>query len=176
MKVSATHSALNLLSELKEKYGEKLMFHQSGGCCDGSAPMCFPEGEFPLGDNDVKISDRLYLPSRKLRGFETGKIGPKDGSDYVGGNFLSAFNAQANLPFMQSFETIDLSIFYDAANVWCVDYNSNLDDSSALRSSTGVAIDWYTPIGPLSFSFSQPLTKKSSDKTESFRFQLGTTF
>jgi len=129
-----------------------------------------------LGDNDVKISDRLYLPSRKLRGFETGKIGPKDGSDYVGGNFLSAFNAQANLPFMQSFETIDLSIFYDAANVWGVDYNSNLDDSSALRSSTGVAIDWYTPIGPLSFSFSQPLTKKSSDKTESFRFQLGTTF
>ena len=53
MKVSATHSALSLLSELKEKYGEKLMFHQSGGCCDGSAPMCFQEGEFPLGDNDI---------------------------------------------------------------------------------------------------------------------------
>ena len=49
MKVSATRSALSLLSELKEKYGEKLMFHQSGGCCDGSAPMCFQEGEFPLG-------------------------------------------------------------------------------------------------------------------------------
>ena len=55
MKVSATHSALNLLSELQEKYGEKLMFHQSGGCCDGSAPMCFQEGEFPLGDNDIKL-------------------------------------------------------------------------------------------------------------------------
>ena len=54
MKVSATHSALNLLSELQERYGEKLMFHQSGGCCDGSAPMCFQEGEFPLGDNDIK--------------------------------------------------------------------------------------------------------------------------
>ena len=94
----------------------------------------------------------------------------------MGGNFLSAFNAQANLPVMQSFETIDLSIFYDAANVWGVDYNSSINDSSALRSSTGLAIDWYTPIGPLSFSFSQPLTKKSSDKTESFRFQLGTTF
>ena len=57
MKVSATHSALNLLSELKEKYGEKLMFHQSGGCCDGSAPMCFPEGESHLGDKDVKLGE-----------------------------------------------------------------------------------------------------------------------
>ena len=54
MKVSATNSALNLLSELQVKYGEKLMFHQSGGCCDGSAPMCFQEGEFPLADTDVK--------------------------------------------------------------------------------------------------------------------------
>ena len=57
MKVSATHSALSLLSELKQKYGEKLMFHQSGGCCDGSAPMCFQEGEFPLGDNDIKLGE-----------------------------------------------------------------------------------------------------------------------
>ena len=57
MKVSATHSALTLLSKLQAKYGEKLMFHQSGGCCDGSAPMCFKEGEFPLGDNDVKLGE-----------------------------------------------------------------------------------------------------------------------
>ena len=62
MKVSATNSALNLLSELQEKYGEKLMFHQSGGCCDGSAPMCFPAGEFPLGDNDVKLGEIGGVP------------------------------------------------------------------------------------------------------------------
>ena len=62
MKVSATHSALDLLSELKNKYGEKLMFHQSGGCCDGSAPMCFKEGEFPLGDNDVKLGEIGGVP------------------------------------------------------------------------------------------------------------------
>ena len=62
MKVSATNSALNLLSELQEKYGENLMFHQSGGCCDGSAPMCFQEGEFPLGDNDVKLGEIGGVP------------------------------------------------------------------------------------------------------------------
>ena len=62
MKVSATNSALNLLSELQNKYGEKLMFHQSGGCCDGSAPMCFQEGEFPLGDNDIKLGEIGGVP------------------------------------------------------------------------------------------------------------------
>ena len=62
MKVSATHSALSLLSELKEKYGEKLMFHQSGGCCDGSAPMCYLQSEYIVGDNDVKLGEIGGIP------------------------------------------------------------------------------------------------------------------
>ena len=129
-----------------------------------------------FGDDDVRISDRLFIPQRKLRGFESGKVGPKDGDDYIGGNYVSALNATADLPIFQNLETFDFNIFYDAANVWGVDYSSAINDSSALRSSTGIGVDWYTPIGPLSLSFSQPLTKKSSDKTESFRFNLGTTF
>jgi len=129
-----------------------------------------------LGDDDVKISDRLYIPSKKLRGFQSGKVGPIDGGDYVGGNYVTSLNVSADLPIFQSLETIDFNLFYDAANVWGVDYNSSINDSSALRSATGVGLDWYTPIGPLSFSLSQPLSKKSSDKTETFRFNLGTTF
>ena len=57
MKVSATQSALNLLSQLQERYGEKLMFHQSGGCCDGSAPMCFPRGDFKVGSRDIFLGE-----------------------------------------------------------------------------------------------------------------------
>ena len=129
-----------------------------------------------FGDEDVRISDRLYIPSRKLRGFEAGKVGPKDGGDYVGGNYVTALNVTTNLPIFQSLETIDFNLFYDAANVWGVDYSSNVDESNKIRSSTGVALDWYTPIGPMSFSFSQHITKKSTDTTESFRFNLGTTF
>jgi len=60
-------------------------------------------------------------------------------------------------------------------NVWGVDYNSSLDNNK-IRSSTGLSIEWSTPIGPLSFSFSQPITKSDSDKTENFRFDIGTTF
>ena len=63
----------------------------------------------------------------------------------------------------------------DAANVFGVDYDSSLD-SNKIWSSTGLAIDWFTPIGPLSFSFATPLTKADSDKTETFRFKIGTTF
>ena len=62
MKVSFTLSAKKLLSEIKEVHGDDLLFHQSGGCCDGSAPMCFQEGEFPLGDNDVKLGEIGGVP------------------------------------------------------------------------------------------------------------------
>ena len=66
-------------------------------------------------------------------------------------------------------------MFFDAGNVWGVDYSSSLDENG-IRTSTGVALEITTPIGPLSFSFAQVLSKASTDKTESFKFQLGTTF
>ena len=136
----------------------------------------FTKAASSLGENDVRISDRLYLPSRKLRGFEAGKVGPVDGGDFVGGNYIASFNAASEIPIFESLETMDFSVFYDAANVWGVDYNSKINDSSALRSAVGLGIDWYTPIGPLSFSFTQQISKKTTDKTETFRFNLGTTF
>lgn len=55
-RVVATDAALRLIEKLKAKYGP-LMFHQSGGCCDGSAPMCYPLGEFIVGDADIKIGE-----------------------------------------------------------------------------------------------------------------------
>jgi len=54
--VVATDAALALIAELRARHGP-LMFHQSGGCCDGSAPMCFPQGEFIVGDRDVHLGD-----------------------------------------------------------------------------------------------------------------------
>ncbi|MBB4093464.1 DUF779 domain-containing protein [Ochrobactrum pecoris] len=54
--VSATPPALALIRELQAEYGP-IMFHQSGGCCDGSSPMCYPQGEFIVGDTDVKLGE-----------------------------------------------------------------------------------------------------------------------
>ena len=129
-----------------------------------------------LDDEDVRVSERINLSSRKLRGFKKGKVGPKDKNDYIGGNYATAMTASTTLPdFLPDLDSIDFSLFLDAGNVWGVDYNSDLDNSK-IRSSTGLSIDWLTPIGPLNFIFSQPITKSSTDVEETFRFDIGTTF
>ena len=129
-----------------------------------------------IGDEDVRISKRLYIPSKKLRGFESGKIGPKDSGDFIGGNYTAVLNASTTLPeFGANLETIDFQIFFDAANVWGVDYNTSLDNSH-LRSSVGLSVDWFTIVGPLNFSVAQPISKADTDKTETVRFNIGTTF
>ena len=129
-----------------------------------------------LNGKDVRITKRVFLPQKKLRGFKRGKLGPKDNTDFIGGNYGIALNFATTLPnILNSLENVDFSLFYDVANVWGVDYNSDID-SNKIRSSTGVAIDWLTPVGPLTFSFSQAITKASSDETEKFRFDIGTTF
>lgn len=55
-RVAVTDAAAGLLARLRRQHGE-LMFHQSGGCCDGSSPMCYPDGDFLLGDADVHLGD-----------------------------------------------------------------------------------------------------------------------
>ena len=129
-----------------------------------------------LTNEDVRVTKRIFIPSKKLRGFEVGKIGPKDGGDYIGGNYGTAMNFGTSFPnLFPELENVDFNLFVDAANIWGVDYNSSLDNSK-IRSSTGIGVDWFTPIGPLSFSFAKPITKSDTDSTETFRFNIGTTF
>ena len=129
-----------------------------------------------ISGDDVKLSERLYIPGRKLRGFESGKIGPKDGSDYIGGNYVSSINATTTVPgIFENAQNVDVVVFADAANIWGVDYDNSLD-KSGIRSSVGVGLDWLTPVGPLTFSFAQPITKEPADIEETFRFNIGTSF
>ena len=129
-----------------------------------------------LNGEDIRASKRLYVPSRRLRGFESGKVGPIDSGDFIGGNYISVMNLTTNLPnLFTEVQNLDFTIFLDSANVWGVDFDSSLDNSK-IRSATGVAVNWYTPIGPLSLSFAQPITKASSDVEETYRFDIGTTF
>lgn len=55
-RVVATPAALEFIAELQAEYGP-VMFHQSGGCCDGSSPMCYPQGEFRIGDGDTLLGE-----------------------------------------------------------------------------------------------------------------------
>jgi len=130
-----------------------------------------------LSNKDVRISKRLFIPSRKLRGFEQNKVGPIVNNDYIGGNYVTAVNLMTTMPqLLPSFQNTDFALFFDAANIWGVDYDGNIDDNGKIRTSTGVSLDVLTPIGPLNFSLAYPITKSTLDLTETFRFNLGTTF
>ena len=130
-----------------------------------------------LNGEDVRITNRFYIPKQKLRGFKVRQVGPVDGKDYIGGNYATAINFDTTLPMLfPSLENIDFKYFIDTANLWGVDYSSSVDESNEIRASTGLVIDWFTPIGPMNFSLAQDLNKISTDKTESFQFNLGTTF
>ena len=129
-----------------------------------------------LSGKDIKLSERITIPSNRLRGFEAGRVGPKDGDDFIGGNYAYSINFTSNVPqILEESQNLDFLIFADAADIWEVDYNSSIE-GGGIRSSIGVALDWISPLGPMNFTLAYPLIKKTGDKTENFRFNLGTTF
>ena len=71
---------------------------------------------------------------------------------------------------------VDFNYFIDAANVWGVDYSNAVGDSSHIRSSTGIGLEWFSPIGPFTFTLAQPISKIDTDTTQTFQFNIGTTF
>jgi len=130
-----------------------------------------------MNDENVRLSKRLYIPKSRLRGFEVLKTGPKDGKQFVGGNYQTSLGFEVKLPNLLPEATkTDISLFVDTANVWSVDYNSLLGDSSKLRSSVGIAANVTTVVGPLNFTLAQDITKADTDTTQFFNFGLGTSF
>ena len=127
--------------------------------------------------NSVRLTERLYLPQKTLRGFNTLKVGPKDGEDYIGGNYTTALGFEAQLPNLLPESTrTDISLFVDTGNVWHVDYSDSLDDSNSIRSSLGIAANTWTAVGPLSFTLAKDISKATNDETEAFSFRIGTSF
>ncbi len=142
-----------------------------------SSASIFLRSSTSLKDENIKLSERINIPSNRLRGFESGKVGPKDGNDFIGGNYAATINFTSSIPqILQNSENIDFLVFFDAGNVWGVDYFDGDDEGSEIRSATGVAVDWLTPVGPLNFTLALPVTKADNDKTETFRFNIGTSF
>ena len=127
--------------------------------------------------DDVRLTRRLFIPAKRLRGFETRRVGPKDGDDFIGGNYATALGFEAQLPNLLPEETrTDVSVFLDTGNVWSVDYSDSIDDTNKIRSSVGLAANVFTTIGPMSFTFAHDLTKATNDRTQSFNFRIGTSF
>jgi outer membrane protein insertion porin family len=130
-----------------------------------------------FNDKDVKLSDRLFSSSNDLRGFEQRGVGPVDSGDHIGGNNLATLSLKSTFPNpIPENLRANTFLFLDIGNVWGADYSNLISDSSKLRSSTGVSIDLMTPIGPLNFTYSIPLSKASTDKEQSFLFNIGSSF
>ena len=130
-----------------------------------------------LDNKDVKLSDRIFASTSDLRGFESRGVGPIDSGSHVGGNYLAVLNLKSTFPnpIPDSFRP-NTYLFYDIGNVWGADYSDVISESSKIRSTMGVALDVVSPIGPLSFTYSIPLSKASTDKEQSFMFNIGSSF
>ena len=129
-----------------------------------------------IDNNDVKLSSRKFLTQTNLRGFENQGTGPKDGKDHIGGNYSMYGSISSTFPNPLPDKWNAKSIFFiDAGNVWGVDYNSSLD-SNKIRSSTGVSLEWISPLGPLSFTLAETISSAPGDLEESFSFKIGSSF
>jgi outer membrane protein insertion porin family len=151
----------------KELFSEKFIGSAKGRLANVTA----------FNNKDVKLSDRIFASSSDLRGFEQRGVGPVDSSDHVGGNNLATLSLKSTFPnpIPENLRATTF-LFLDMGNVWGTDYSSSISDSSKLRTSTGIALDLISPIGPLSFTYSIPLSKTSTDKEQNFLFNIGSSF
>lgn len=145
------------------------------------------KGALAYGDGFGEISalpfyERFYAGGiGSVRGFEPNSLGGNYSYDQdvnespIGGDVKIATTAAILLPvpFIEDSSNIRISLFVDAGNVFQGVDNVELGE---LRSAAGLGVSWITPVGPLSFSFAQPIGYTSTDKTQSFQFSLGAGF
>ena len=80
-----------------------------------------------INNKDVKLSERVTIPSKRLRGFEAGRVGPKDGNDFIGGNYAYSINFSSTIPqLFEESQNTDFLFFADLADIWGVDYDASL--------------------------------------------------
>ena len=131
-------------------------------------------------DDDVRIVDRFFLGGRRLRGFETSGVGPRDAEtgDALGGNLFYSLSGELGFPLGLPDE-INLrgAIFVDVGTLTTIDESGpELLDESSPRLSAGVGINFRSPLGPIRLDFARALIKEDFDRTENFRFSFGTRF
>lgn len=148
-------------------------------------------GALTMLNGESRLTDRFFLSTRQLRGFEPKGVGPRDlnveNDDVLGGNYYAVARFEAEFPLGLPEEYgITGGAFLDVGSVWGLDDVDGgasgddglelVDDGFALRSVVGVAVFWTTPIGPLRFNFSTPLVKEDADEEQNFQFTVSTRF
>ncbi len=148
-------------------------------------------GALYMLDGDSRVTDRYFLSTRQLRGFEYRGVGPRDlnveDQESLGGNYYASMRFESEFPIGLPDEYgITGGAFLDFGSVWSLndvdggvsgtDGEQLVDDSFHLRSALGVSIFWDTPFGPLRFNFSTPLLQEDYDQENNFAFTFQTQF
>ena len=137
-----------------------------------------------LGGGTTRVTDRFFLSSGQLRGFDGRGVGPRDTgaveSDVLGGNKFVSLRFEADFPLGLPEEYgISGGVFYDMGSLWSLDNTAGaapVDDGFELRSSIGVSLFWTTPIGPLRLNFAKPIKKNDLDEENTFAITISTQF
>ena len=139
-----------------------------------------------LNYGNSRVTDRFFLGSALMRGFEPGGIGPREIvnegeviNDALGGNTFAVLRLEAEFSLGLPEEYgIDGGIFFDVGNLWSLDNVSEdvIYDDGSWRSVLGASLFWKTPIGPLRFNFSRPLQKETFDREQNFDLTIRTQF
>ena len=123
------------------------------------------------------INANYKLGGKKLRGFRSGRVGPKSGSSYYGGQYYYLTSLETNFDLPLDEFDITSVFFVDAGSVWGLDSRyGSIDDAHNLRSSAGVNLNWDSDIGPINFIYAKPLSKEDTDSVDSFYFDIGYNF
>lgn len=139
------------------------------------------DGEVGFSDSykdttDVPFFEKYYAGgAQSVRGYRANTLGPRDNTINLGGNFRVAGTGELVFPppFSPDSSAVRMSLFWDIGNVFA---DGGSFDSAQLRQSAGVSLIWLSPVGPLSFSLSEPLNDKPGDRLEKFQFTLGSFF
>ena len=139
-------------------------------------------GHLEYGGENSRVTDRFFLNSRRMRGFEAGGVGPRDAvtEDALGGNTFAVARLEAEFPLGLPEEFgITGGVFVDYGSVWDVGNTRGQDvlyNDFTARSVIGLSVFWDTPVGPLRFNFTEPLDVQSEDRTKSFDVTISTSF
>ncbi len=124
------------------------------------------------------LSSNFRLGGKKLRGFKSGKIGPKTGTSYTGGQYFYLTSLETNIDFNFDAYDITSTIFVDVGSVWGLEnpaYSAIIDDHE-MRSSAGVNFNWDSAIGPINIIYAVILEHEPTDTTDNLYFDIGYNF
>ena len=124
------------------------------------------------------LSSNFKLGGKRLRGFKSGKVGPRTGNSYTGGQYFYLTSLETNIDFNLDTFDITSTVFLDVGSVWGLENPaySSIDDEHETRSSLGVNFNWDSAIGPINIIYATVLESESNDTTDNLYFDIGYNF